>query len=165
MQCQILFMHICTQVISSIVIYQWQILFNVTLSDGFKFTKWLHILIWLIDKTLQITTLWVRVGLGLKLMKGYSYSPKLQDLNLTSRCFSVISWTLIGWGVLLLFRNAVGIFYGLSQLSWLVCGNIYIYIYMCVCVWSAACWLNNQDTFCLYNLIKILSNFLILILG
>ena len=56
---------------------------------------------------------------------------------------------------------------------WYICiiymYNIYIYIYMydiymcvcvCVCVCVSACvWLNNKDTFCLYNVIKILSMF------
>ena len=39
---------------------------------------------------------------------------------------------------------------------------IYIYMYVCVCVWLGSSlsfkhvWLNDKDTFCLYNFIKIL---------
>ena len=46
---------------------------------------------------------------------------------------------------------------------------IYIYIYVCVCVLDSSLsfkhvWLNNKDTFRLYNLIKILSSFLMCVL-
>ena len=47
---------------------------------------------------------------------------------------------------------------------------IYIYIYVCVCVCVCVVVhlstfdLNNKDTFCLYNLNKILSSFLISVL-
>ena len=44
--------------------------------------------------------------------------------------------------------------------------SIYIYIYMCVCVCVYEhVWLNNKDTFCLYNFIRILSSFLASVLG
>ena len=47
---------------------------------------------------------------------GYSAFPKLQHyLNLTTTLFSVISMTLVGG--LLLYRNAVGVFYSPSRLG------------------------------------------------
>ena len=50
---------------------------------------------------------------------GTPYSPKLLDWNLTIRWFSVINRTLIGvgWVVLLLCKDAVGIFYSSSRLG------------------------------------------------
>ena len=50
---------------------------------------------------------------------------------------------------------------------------IYIYIYVCVCVyvWLGSClsfkhvWLNDKNTFCLYNFIRILLSFLIRVLS
>ena len=41
--------------------------------------------------------------------------------------------------------------------------HIYIYVCVCVCV-CVHIWLNNKDTFCLYNFIKILSSFQINVL-
>ena len=49
--------------------------------------------------------------------------------------------------------------------------KIYIYVCVCVCVWSGSSRsfkrvsLNNKDKFCLYNLFKILSSFLISVLN
>ena len=50
-----------------------------------------------------------------------------------------------------------------------MCAYIYIYVCVCVCVLIYIyiyiyIWLNNKDTFCLYNFIKILSSFLISVL-
>ena len=48
--------------------------------------------------------------------------------------------------------------------------DIYIYVCVCVCVWLGnsrsfkRVWLNSKDTFYMYNLIKILSSFLISVL-
>ena len=58
-----------------------------------------------------------RVNLGAMAMKGYSAFPKAPPLlEPTTRLFSVISRTLI-WGVLPLCREAVSVFYSLSQLG------------------------------------------------
>ena len=62
-----------------------------------------------------------KVNLGVMAMKGCLHSPKPQHYwNLTIRLFSVISWTLVV-GVLLLWREAVSVFYSPSQL-----GHIFI---------------------------------------
>ena len=62
---------------------------------------------------------WAIVDLRAMAMKRSPHSPKLQHhWNLTIRLFSVISKTLVvGVGVLLLCREAVGVFYSPSRLG------------------------------------------------
>ena len=57
------------------------------------------------------------------------------------------------------------IYYGWSLIFFQWASCIYIYIYVCVCVCVCVCvWLNDKDSFCLYNFFTILSRFLISVL-
>ena len=58
----------------------------------------------------------VRVELGAIAMKEYSAFPKVPGLEPHHRIFSFISRTLV-WGVLLICRDAIGVFYSSSRLS------------------------------------------------
>ena len=66
--------------------------------------------------------------------RGTPHSSNLQHYwNLTIRLFSVIFRTLVGWGVLPLCREAVGVFYRPKCVC--VCASVYVYLpFICVCV-------------------------------
>ena len=66
----------------------------------------------------QVLALWVTVDLEVMVMKGSLYSPNRQGRNLSTRCFNVISWTLVGVGGLSTCKDAVSVFYSHSRLGW-----------------------------------------------
>ena len=67
--------------------------FAYTHLNGLKYSKSLNSSIWLIDQTLTYTTTRCPCGSWCNSNKGYPHSPKLKELSVTIRSFSVIAGT------------------------------------------------------------------------
>ena len=87
----------------------------------------------------QVQPLRARVDQGAMAMKGWSTFSKFHDdWNLTIRLFSVLSWTLVGGGLIPLLRSTRCILQHQS-IGQYMCVYIYIYIYIHVCVRVCVC--------------------------
>ena len=73
--------------------------------------------IWAIDRTLSGITTSGQSGPGGDGNEGVLHIPQSSSWNIIIRLLSVITWTLVGGGVLPLFRGARGVFYCPSRLD------------------------------------------------